>query len=55
LKFTFNSHANTAPVWTPDEKHIVYVSGDNTIWWIRADGRDVSAALFRRVESSRAV
>jgi serine/threonine-protein kinase len=35
LTFTGSS---SAPVWTPDGKHIAFYSGGNSISWIRSDG-----------------
>jgi len=40
-RFTFNHKGNESPVWTPDGKHVAYVSRDTasrTIWWARSDG-----------------
>ena len=37
-QLTFDGRANVWPLWTPDGKHIIYESGSNGIWWIRADG-----------------
>src|SRR5262249_13839679 len=54
LTFTQN---NWTPVWTPDAKHIAFVSqslGANSIQWIRADGARETQALLESKSALRA-
>jgi Tol biopolymer transport system component/predicted Ser/Thr protein kinase len=37
-RITFTHAPNWFPVWTPDNKHIVYAASTGGIWWTRADG-----------------
>jgi Tol biopolymer transport system component len=40
-KRTFNGQMNRGPLWSPDGKHILYVSqlgSGSSFWWVRADG-----------------
>jgi Tol biopolymer transport system component len=53
-QLTFNGRGNTAPVWTPDGKHIVYASGaDYAIWWIRGDGAGDTQRLLESKNNMR--
>jgi len=51
-RLTFDAALNRQPVWTPDAKHIVYVSdvpasdGEFGIRWIRSDGSSQPEKLF---------
>lgn len=43
---TFNGHVDL-PVWYPDSKHLVFLSGsDYEFWWMRADGSGQPQRIF---------
>jgi serine/threonine-protein kinase len=54
-KLTFSGGQDQYPLWMPDGKHIVFgrntASGEDGIWWIRADGSGQSEKLFESKES----
>jgi serine/threonine-protein kinase len=48
-RITFNSKSNRGPAWSPDGKHIVYVSQTGPglgLWWVRADGANEPQLLL---------
>jgi serine/threonine-protein kinase len=52
-KITFGGQLNSRPVWTPDGKHIVYVShhgGRDSLIWVRADGAGEPQRLMESKE-----
>jgi serine/threonine protein kinase len=45
-QLTFTGHVDL-PVWYPDGKHLVFLSGsDYEFWWIRADGSGQAQRIF---------
>jgi serine/threonine-protein kinase len=45
-QLTFGGHTDV-PVWTPDGKHMVFLSGsDYKFWWMRADGSGEPQQIF---------
>lgn len=53
-KRTFNGQMNRGPLWSPDGKHILYVSqigSGSSFWWVRADGADDPQLLFESKET----
>jgi serine/threonine-protein kinase len=51
-RLTF-TQTNLSPVWTPDGKHIVFVSGAKSIRWIRADGAGEAQLLLESKDELR--
>ena len=53
-KITFNGQQNRHPIWTPDGKHIVYVSQASAtagLWWVRQDGASEPRQILNTKET----